>query len=348
MSSILDQLLRTYDTPSVGGKGSNAFRISSKKENSPDPFASLKRITFYTKDNYVVRLEATFNNGTFGYAGGDPTNRPYTFVFQDDEVLDECTLYRVDYQTGRVAIAFTTNLGRTFKVGDVGSPATQLGVKGSRIYGFFGSSGAAIDVIGLIVDVPIVELQISNIEYSRDASVTPKGVIGLDHATLSNNSEIGQKVSITHAIQISNASTWTIAAGLKIATKTTVTAGIPFVVNGNVEVSAELSFTYTYGQTYTSTKTFQYTAEANVPPQKQLYAVVTATQCNVTVGYQATLTVLYADGTTQFTKFAGSYAGVTSYDVAVDYTQPEPPSAISARRTERSSAIPARPGEIAA
>src|ERR1700761_7958844 len=102
--SLLDDAIKLYDTVLIVGGRSNPFRMTTKSSDT-DIAYPVKYITFYPEGDYIRRIEITFKNGaTASTGGGAQTRDARTFVFQDDEVLDECILYRVAYETGRVAI----------------------------------------------------------------------------------------------------------------------------------------------------------------------------------------------------------------------------------------------------
>ncbi|MBV9849873.1 MAG: ETX/MTX2 family pore-forming toxin [Armatimonadetes bacterium] len=341
--SILDQALQLYDTPAVGGTGSTQpYTIASTAINPPAPVQCLT--CYVTGPNnsgsYIQSIQVTFTDGSSGSAGGSPTGNPYRFYFQDGEALAQCTLYTVPTSDGRVALSFTTDAGRSFTAGDTSAAATQLAsLAGSQIYGLSGMDGSAVDTISLKVSLPITEIQVYDLDYDIEnvtqSFVTP---IALDTVTLTNDTTTTQTVSMSRSFQTASSSSWTFTGGLKIGVKTTIEAGIPFVAKGAVELSAEVSFGIAYGSTYTTTQTFLYVAQAAVQSGQQVTAQVVATQSQLDVDYTGTLQVWYINGTNKIFPLSGTYTGISTYDVNVNYAQPETPAAVEARRAQQIAA----------
>jgi len=242
-------------------------------------------------------------------------------------------------------MSLVTNMGRSFVVGDTTGTGTQVAISDGRIFGFFGYDGSDVDVIGLYMEIPVTELEIFDLDYQlTGATLSVLGPVALDTVTLSNNSSATQTASITRSSSVTNSSNWSITAGLKIGAKTTISTGIPLVVEGKVELSAEISFSHTYGRTYSSTQSFQYTAQVAVPANSQITAEVTATQGSLSIDYTGSMQIWYADGYTATVPLSGSYSGVTSYNVAVTYTSAESATEIVAERMRQLEAAgpPAR------
>jgi len=343
MATILDKYIRMAQTPAVGGTGGGPFTLQSRSPASP-----LRTLQVNTSgkpgtgNNYVTYIKATFADGSEGTAGKGANTFPNTFTFEDDEVIQEFFVYFIDYQLGRVAVSFTTSMGRSFAAGDTGKPRTQMAIAGGRIFGFVGNAATDVDKIGLFTEIPVTALEIYDVKYTTGTTPTVLGPVALDTITLSNNSSSEtQNASITRSYSTTNTSSWSITGGLKIGIKTTISTGIPWVVEGKVEVSGEISFAYTYGRAHASTQTFQYTAQVSVPKNTQVTAQVTATQGSLTVKYTAVMDIWYADGVSATVDLDGTYSGITSYNIVVSYSSPKSPEAIIEERIRQITAAEA-------
>lgn len=131
-----------------------------------------------------------------------------------------------------------------------------------------------------------------------------------------NDLDIAEPVSLTVSYTDTTSSSWTASTSLKLGTKTTVEAGVPSVVKGQVEVSAEVttSLAWNHADTHSETKTV--TLPVTVEPHKSVQAKCTWKTSNFDIPYRALGKVKF-DGYPDMlpVHVEGVYKGVVTHDV---------------------------------
>lgn len=94
--------------------------------------------------------------------------------------------------------------------------------------------------------------------------------------------------TITGTYTKSEATTWKETTGFKVATKTEVTAGIPYLASAKIEVSAEVSQSIEFGQTTTTTEQTTVTVPVTVPPHRRYMVRAYYTRSQIAVPFKLT------------------------------------------------------------
>jgi hypothetical protein len=175
---------------------------------------------------------------------------------------------------------------------------------------------------------PIDDIEIESIEYDVSAAkILQSGPTNLHRQTVTNNTEVTQTNSITGSQSISVTSGWSDSLGVKVGVKTEFNTGIPIVAGGKVEVSVDVTNTYTWNGSTTKTKTWGFDTPVSVPPHMTMVCLVSTTLSDIVVPYTLTGTVILKSGTRMPAKIRGTYTGTDSHDLTVTFIQQDPVTA---------------------
>jgi hypothetical protein len=84
--------------------------------------------------------------------------------------------------------------------------------------------------------------------------------------TFSNGTDVQATQNISDTKSTTSSFKWSVTAGLKLGAKTSFKVGAPFIAEGKVEASIELSLAATVEQTTTETQSWSYSVNVPVPP----------------------------------------------------------------------------------
>lgn len=168
---------------------------------------------------------------------------------------------------------------------------------------------------------PIVDIStISSITYHiESAKIIKQGPAELYRKVVHNKTEVPQTSTISGSISTSMQSGWSDSLGVKVGAKTTFETGIPFVAKGEVEVSAEVSNTFTWNGSTTKTQTFSFSTPVSVPPQSSIIALVSSTVSTVSVPCTVICEAILKSGVKLPAKIQGLYVGTNSHDLEVTF-----------------------------
>nr|AML47770.1 putative agglutinin [Triticum aestivum]AOZ21512.1 putative agglutinin protein [Triticum aestivum] len=118
---------------------------------------------------------------------------------------------------------------------------------------------------------PIVSRDIYDVDFRLgEAKIYTNGIEGLDSQIVENMTTTTNKTKMIFTYTNTVQSTWSSTVSLKIGVKTKFKSGIPFVVDGEVEVSTEFSGSYTWGGAKSDTKVVSKQIDVEVPPMKKV------------------------------------------------------------------------------
>jgi hypothetical protein len=173
---------------------------------------------------------------------------------------------------------------------------------------------------------PVVNFEeISKIEYDVGAGrVLNTGPVQLFRQTVHNTFDTPQTSTIGGNLSWSVTSGWADTLGVKVGVKTNLKCGIPILAEGQIEVSAEVSNTYTWSGSDTNTKGCSFSAPVTVPPHTTMVALVSTTLATIAVPYAITGTFVLKSGTRWSGQVHGIYTGSNAYNVEVTFLKQDP------------------------
>jgi hypothetical protein len=219
-------------------------------------------------------------------------------------------------------LQFFTNKGRSSPLygGNGGNPFV-LYADGKVLKYFEGRSGSELDALRAFWwPIQPVAYYVTNVKYDiPDAVLSGAAPYVAGSITLTNASSVSQSTNQSTSIAVSETSSWSNTVGGKIGVKTTFKTGIPFIAEGKVEVSAEISESYTWGETKGTTKTVGTQVTVNIPPHSQITASFVAQRQEVNIPYSCVWTTDFSNGTKKEEYVTGTYKGVLVTAVTVSY-----------------------------
>jgi hypothetical protein len=173
---------------------------------------------------------------------------------------------------------------------------------------------------------PVVDVvEISEIAYDVNAAnIVQSGPAELYRQTVRNETMQMQTSTISGSKSVSETSGWSDSLGVKVGAKTSFKTGIPCVAEGKVEVSMEVSNTFTWNGSTTTTKTWGFNTPVSVPPNTVIICIVSATISTIAVPYTLTGTIKLKSGTKMPGRIRGTYTGTNSHDLNVTFIQQDP------------------------
>jgi hypothetical protein len=173
----------------------------------------------------------------------------------------------------------------------------------------------------------ISDFQISKIDYDvAHAEVLQSGPAELYRQTVTNRTTSAQTSTVSGSETVTETSGWSDSLGFKVGVKTSFETGIPFVAEGKVEVSAEVSNTYTWNGSQSTAKTWAFSTPVTVPPGGVSSVIITATMSTIAVPYTATGTAVFKSGAKVAGQITGLYTGTNSHDLTVTFASLNPAS----------------------
>merc|ERR1711962_1521298 len=84
---------------------------------------------------------------------------------------------------------------------------------------------------------------------------------------------------------------WEVSESLKVGAEVNIDAGIPAVIEGNIQINTELNLASTQGRTDTTVDTFTVAHEIKIPPKSKVEGIVTITETELEVPWTAMMYV---------------------------------------------------------
>ncbi|XP_014861316.1 PREDICTED: natterin-3-like [Poecilia mexicana] len=174
---------------------------------------------------------------------------------------------------------------------------------------------------------------ISDVSYFINKAIIIKGLpTTLQSSTTVNHglSPVIQTVSLTKTT--TDERWWDISSSVTVGVTTTISTGIPFIVSGNIEISAETTHTFSGGHTWTEQISHSVTLQLTVPPNHSCTVKMVGYQYKMEIPFTAHLKRTYEDGETRSVIISGTYHGVQVGEIRVEVEPCQPLS-----NSERSS-----------
>ncbi|XP_067084261.1 natterin-3-like [Osmerus mordax] len=118
--------------------------------------------------------------------------------------------------------------------------------------------------------------------------------------------------------------TWNIGRSTMLGISASITAKIPFIGTGGVELSGEKTLQFSKGTTIVEALSHSVSVELKVPPNHSCTVRMEGRKMTADIPYTARLSRTYRDGETQWTSISGKYDGVQIGEVraVIDRCQP--------------------------
>jgi hypothetical protein len=240
---------------------------------------------------------------------GEPRAREHANVLSGD-AQDPTHLPERPGDTGGKAIKLTIN------------ESNHPSITGTVLVGFFGRCGSDIDSLGIIVGNGIDAIMMDEFEYHlSDADQKDLSLEGISSIDVPNETIIEQTSTQILSREVTNTASWSNTTGVTVGAKTTLITGIPFIAQGEIEISVEGSYEYAWGEALATTHRFDVNVEVTAPPMTMVHAELMVQKSTLTVPFEAKANVTRANGTKEQTQVSGTFTGVNSHSARVEYSQ---------------------------
>lgn len=172
-------------------------------------------------------------------------------------------------------------------------------------------------------DVVTDFVEIAKIVYDLDnAKITAHSEPEIYRQTVHNNTGTPQTSTISGDSSVSETSGWSDTLGVKVGVSTTFTCEVPFIFEGKVSVSAEVSNEFTWNGSTTKTKSWGFSTPVTVPAHKICICLVHVSKDTIVVPYTMTGTVVFKSGVRlSGQKVKGTYSGNCAHDLTVTFVE---------------------------
>ncbi|KAF7142291.1 hypothetical protein RHSIM_Rhsim05G0009900 [Rhododendron simsii] len=305
-----------------------------------------KHIAF--KGDNGLYLSARLRNDGYNYLefasrdNGDPTVGNEVFITKDGRVriknnhFDKFWMRSIDWNWiwAYSDDSTTDNLNTLFTPVKVGDNVIALRNLGSnnfcmRMISIEGKDNclyAGVETLSKEARLEVEELVISREIYNvifhlMDARIYNQNKITMATKIVTNDTQESNTAKLKFLRKETKSSTWNVIASFKLGVKTEIQTGIPFIVEGRVEVSAEFSGGYKWGETMSTENQVDTEYTIPVPPMSKVTVSLLATQGSCNVPYSYTQRDTLMNGKTDILHFDdGVYTGVNSFQFKYDIT----------------------------
>ena len=182
---------------------------------------------------------------------------------------------------------------------------------------------------------PVTDYDIAKLDYNLDGmkilSALPKQ---MESQHVKNETSKPQTSTIAGSKATTTTSGWSDSLGIKVGVKTTLVLGIPMVFEGKVDVSMEVTNTFTWNGSTSEQTTFSWSTPITLDPGEEGDVLVTVTTSKIEVPYTLTGELVFKSGKRLSRRIEGTYTGENSHSLQVVLKSYRPnPGGVPDRRT---------------
>ena len=170
----------------------------------------------------------------------------------------------------------------------------------------------------------IASLTLSNVHFDLAHAVLGSPQVESESTQdLTNTTSVEQQETFTFELDYTETKSWSSTIGVKVGIQTTIQTGIPFIVGGNIQVSVEGSYSYTWGAQKSTTRKYTDAIPVKVPAHSHVICEASASTARVTIPYSADAVYHFTSGQDIPGNFTGTYEGATAYQLQASWTEPQ-------------------------
>ncbi|KAI9077499.1 hypothetical protein K1719_040521 [Acacia pycnantha] len=173
------------------------------------------------------------------------------------------------------------------------------------------------------VEELVISRQIYNVNFRLlDARIYSQRVITMATGVAINRTQEPNNAEVKLSYTETKSSTWNASVSLKLGVKTSFQTGVPIIAEGKIEVSAEFSGAYQWGETKTSSTIVETVYKVTVPPMTMVTVSLLATvgSCDVPFSYTQRDTLTNGQQVT-YNMDDGIYTGINSFNFKYETKQ---------------------------
>ena len=179
---------------------------------------------------------------------------------------------------------------------------------------------AAVSTISREARLEVEELVISRSIYNvnfrlMDARIYNQHVLTMANGEAVNKTQEPNTIDVKLSYKDTKTRAWNASVSLKLGLTTTLQTGVPLIADGKIEISAEFTGAYQWGETETSTTVVETVYKVTVPPMTKVKVSLLATRgsCDVPFSYSQRDTLTNGQQVT-YTMDDGVYTGINSFN----------------------------------
>ncbi|XP_028271101.1 natterin-3-like isoform X2 [Parambassis ranga] len=177
----------------------------------------------------------------------------------------------------------------------------------------------------LTINREVKNHQVSDVHYNTDEAVITKQPPETMRISVVRNAGCNKVVkTVTLEKEIQQERRWDISFSISRGVTTTLSAGVPGLVSGGLEISSALSFTFSGGHTVTERTSHSVSVELTAPPNHICRVKMLGYKYTVDIPFTARLQRTYTSGDIRATNISGTYKGVQTGEVWADVGRCQP------------------------
>ncbi|XP_032433435.1 natterin-3-like isoform X1 [Xiphophorus hellerii] len=166
---------------------------------------------------------------------------------------------------------------------------------------------------------------ISDVKYHiKTAQIFKDPPKTLQSSTTTNHALSPVTKTVTLTKTTTDVRRWDISSSITVGVKKSISAGIPGVVSGNIEINAETTHRFSGGNTWTEQISHSVSLQLIVPPNHSCKVKMVGYQYKMDVPFTAVLKRTYEDGETRSVTISGNYHGVQVGDIEAEVEKCKP------------------------
>jgi len=168
---------------------------------------------------------------------------------------------------------------------------------------------------------------ISDVKYAIDQVAIfqyPPETMRISGVTNNDCQTVVKTVTISKTSELET--TWSIGRATMLGIAGSISAKIPFVGSGGIELSGEKTLQFSRGTTVVESLSHAVSVELSIPPNHSCRVRMEGRKIKADIPYTARLSRTYRNGETQWTSISGTYDGVQIGEIraVVDRCEPVP------------------------
>ncbi|KAM4576756.1 natterin-3-like [Odontesthes bonariensis] len=215
----------------------------------------------------------------------------------------------------RICVEFESYVGKNdYGLGKVDPKEKRL------YYGLEGKEHWTSSYKVLTINEDAESQGVSDVKYEIDQGKIEKNptptVMKTSIITNKQCAEVSKTATLSKTTR--NEKRWDISASLKLGVTTTISAGVPSITSGSVEVGLETSFESSGGNSVSEEVTHSETIEFKVPPNHSCKVQMLGRKFTADIPFTAHLKRTYKNGQIKSTVVTGKYHGVQIGEIHVE------------------------------
>jgi hypothetical protein len=139
---------------------------------------------------------------------------------------------------------------------------------------------------------------------------------------LINETNTEQGSTFRFEIDYTETRNWSTTLGIKVGIQTTITAGVPLIADGKIQITSEVSSSITWGTAVTIAKKYSQEIPVKISPRSKVICKAFVSTSKLTIPYSAKAVYHFSRGQDIQGNLTGTYEGATAYQLHASWTVP--------------------------